>query len=67
MSRIQNLGMKRDMQQRISLQRVDDDIRRSSVSSARKIIYQKNYAVDNDHVEMLLKEQSLVPTAVSKN
>jgi hypothetical protein len=65
MSRIQNLGMKRDMQQRVSLRRIDDEIRQNKVSSAREIIYEKNYAVDTEHVEMLLKAQSLVPTAVN--
>jgi len=65
MSRIQNLGMKRDMQQRVSLRRIDDEIRQNKVSSAREIIYEKNYAVDTEHVEMLLKVQSLVPTAVN--
>jgi len=65
MSRIQNLGMKRDMQQRVALRRIDDGIRQNKVSSAREIIYEKNYAVDTEHVEMLLKAQSLVPTAVN--
>jgi len=53
------------MKQRIELRRNDDDARRGAVETARDIIYNKNYAVDNGHVEMLLKEQSLVPTAVS--
>ena len=57
--------MKRDMQQRVSLRRIDDEIRQNKVSSAREIIYEKNYAVDTEHVEMLLKAQSLVPTAVN--
>jgi hypothetical protein len=57
--------MKRDMQQRVALRRIDDGIRQNKVSSAREIIYEKNYAVDTEHVEMLLKAQSLVPTAVN--
>jgi hypothetical protein len=65
MSRFQNVGKTRDMQQRVSLQRVDDEVKRSTVATAREIIYQKKYAVDNENVETLLKPQSLVPTAVS--
>lgn len=67
MSRFQNLGMSRDMQQRETLSRVDDEAKKSKVATARTIIYEKNYAVDSAPVEVLLKEQSLVPTAVSPN
>jgi hypothetical protein len=67
MSRFQNLGMVRDMQQRETLSRVDDEAKKSKVASARKIIYEKNYAVDSTAVEAHLKEQSLVPTAVGTN
>lgn len=41
----------------------NEDIQRK-VSMAREIIYQKHYAINNDNVEQLLKEQSLVPTMV---
>jgi hypothetical protein len=53
------------MKQRETLARVDDDIKRGKVDVARKIIYQKKYAVDSKYVKTLLKEQSLAPTAVS--
>jgi hypothetical protein len=33
--------------------------------TAREIIYEKDYAVDSQAVENLLKEESLVPTIVS--
>jgi hypothetical protein len=59
--------MKRDMQQRETLSRVDDEAKRSKVAAARRIIYEANYAVDSDAVEALLKEQSLVPTTVGAN
>ena len=65
MSRIHNLGMPQDMKQRETLARVDDEIRRGKVESARNIIYNKRFAVDSPAVEILLKEQSLVPTSVS--
>jgi hypothetical protein len=43
---------------------MDDARRRSTVASARELIYEKNYAVDSQAVEKLLKAQSLVPTSV---
>jgi hypothetical protein len=58
------MGKRRDMTQRETLARVDDVSRRNRVASAREIIYEKNYAVDSDPVENLLKVDSLVPTAV---
>jgi hypothetical protein len=65
MSRIENLGTRRDMKERASLARVDDDCRKDKVSTARRIIYDKNYAVNSTAVENILKQQSLVPTSVS--
>ena len=58
------MGMRRDMMQRVSLVRVDDLNRRSRIKAAREIIYLKNYKVDSKAVEDLLREDSLVPTAV---
>jgi hypothetical protein len=60
-----NLGMVRDMQQRETLRRMDDESKNSLVATAREIIYKNNYAVDNNGVDTLLKEQSLVPSMVS--
>jgi hypothetical protein len=65
LERVQNMGMARDMRQRITLARVDDDVRRRKVGVARDIIYGKNYAVDSAPVEAILKEESLVPSSVS--
>jgi len=55
------------MKERKTLARVDDEIRRQKVELARDIIYNKNYAVDNENVEAILKPESLVPTAVGIN
>ncbi|KAH7904490.1 hypothetical protein BJ138DRAFT_1019091 [Hygrophoropsis aurantiaca] len=63
LSRVQNLGMARDMAQRRSLARVDDDRRRNAISNARNLIYEKGWAVSSAPVEKLLKADSLVPTA----
>lgn len=65
MSRLQNLGKRLDMKQRLSLARVDNEDRKRKVQTARHIIYEKNYAVNSEAVEKLLKEESLVPTSVS--
>jgi hypothetical protein len=65
MDRVRNMGMPRDMMQRKSLMRIDNVQRRSRVEAARKAIYVKNFAIDSVVVENLLKEESLVPLAVS--
>jgi hypothetical protein len=44
--------------------RMDDSQRRSKVSAARKLIYEKNLQVNSTAVEKLLRETSLVPTVV---
>src|SRR5271170_7941049 len=62
--RVPNMGMRRDMLQRVRLLRVDDNARRSKVSATRKLIYEKNYSVNAAAVESLLKYESLVPTSV---
>jgi hypothetical protein len=58
------MGMVRDQKRRMAQVRVDDDIRRSKVTSARKIIHQKCYAVNSRAVETLLQPESGVPTKV---
>jgi len=58
------MGMRRDTTQRMSLVRIDDLNRRSRINTAREIIYCKNYKIDSKAVEDLLREDSLVPTAV---
>ena len=65
LNRVHNLGMTRDMAQRETLARVDDVQRRFTVSTARRLIYEKNLQVNSTTVENLLRETSLVPTAVS--
>jgi len=58
------MGMRRDMTQCISLARIDDVKQRSHVGAAREAIYSENNTIDSTAVENLLKEESLVPTAV---
>ena len=64
LDRVANMGMPRDMKQRITLARVDDVKRRNRVEAAREAIYVKNYGVDSQPVKNLLQEDSLVPTVV---
>jgi hypothetical protein len=59
------MGMARDMIQRETMARVDNDQRRYSVNAARRVIYEKNFLVNSSGVENILRETSLVPTAVS--
>ena len=53
------------MSQRVSLARVDDMRQRSRLEAACEAIYEYNNTVDGAAVERLLKDDSLVPTAVS--
>ena len=57
--------MVKDMKERKSLIRVDDQMQRQKVADARNHIYNKNLVVDSEAVEKILKEESLVPTEVS--
>lgn len=61
------MGTAADRRLRRSLPRVDDEVKRDKVKKARARIYEGNYAVDNDEVENLLKDQSLTPTAVGRS
>ena len=64
LSRVHNLGMARDIAQRTTLARIDDNSRCGKVVAARRLIYEKQYQVNSAAVEVLLKDQSLVPTTV---
>lgn len=65
LNKVHNLGTATDMKQREKLARVDDVNRRKKVETARDIIYHKNYAVNNEASEALLKEESYAATRVS--
>ena len=64
LSRTHNFGMARDTTQRITMARVDDKSRQGKVHDARRLIFEKQYLVNGAAVENLLKDESLVPTAV---
>jgi hypothetical protein len=61
---LHNLATKRDMLQRQVLAREDTRQRREKVAAARQLIYDQQYVVNTPQVEILLKDQSLVPTEV---
>jgi len=64
MDRVPNMGMPRDISQRVSLMRVDNVKQRIRIKAAREAIYEHNHGVGGVAVEKLLKEHSLVPAAV---
>lgn len=64
LKRFGNMGMAQDRQQRSRLLREDDIHRKTAITSARRLIYEKNYAVDSKTLAGLLQPQSLVPTVV---
>jgi hypothetical protein len=61
---IHQVASERDMLQRRLLQRCDTKERHGKVVAARRLIYEKQYAVHTSQVEELLKSESLVPTLV---
>ena len=56
--------MTRDTTQWLTMARIDNATRRNKVYAARRLIYEKQYRVNATAIEDLLKDQSLVPTAV---
>lgn len=65
LAEVDKMGTALDMRRRKTLARMDDEIKRFKVATARVHIYERNVAVDNDAVENLLAGESLVPTNVS--
>jgi len=65
MVRVPNMGMSRDLAQRVSLARVDDVDRRSRVQGARTAIYENNHPVNGAAIKRLLDQDSLVSSTVS--
>ena len=64
LSRVHHIGMRRDMTQRVSLARIDDAQRQVKVTTARRLIYEKQHRINSAAIENLLKEESWVPTLV---
>ena len=64
LSQAKELGTKSNILQRRSLIRTDTQKRQEDIMATRKLIYEKNYAIDSAQVEALLKDKSLVLTSV---
>jgi hypothetical protein len=56
--------MIRDMMQWVAMARIDNNARQGKIKAARRLIYEKDYIVTSAAIEGLLKDESLVPTAV---
>jgi hypothetical protein len=65
MARVPNMGMSRDLSQRVSLARVDNVDRRARVQAARTAMYENNHPVNGAAIKRLLDKDSLVPSMVS--
>ena len=63
-SKVYQIATERDILHQTTLQRCDTKERRDKVVAARRLIYEKQYAVHASQVEELLKSESLVPTLV---
>ncbi|KAG2739979.1 hypothetical protein P692DRAFT_20756128 [Suillus brevipes Sb2] len=59
---VPEMGTESDMNDRMTLQRVDDQARRKKIDQARKLIYQRGAPVDGKRVKSILNSESLVPT-----
>lgn len=58
------MGREDDQKHRDESCRKDDIQRRNKVDVARKSLYDEGYAITGDHVDGLLRDESLVPTKV---
>jgi hypothetical protein len=65
MVRVPNMGMSRDLAQRVSLARSDDVDRRDRIQAARVALYENNLPVNGAAINRLLNQDSLVPSIVS--
>ncbi|KAF9646621.1 hypothetical protein BDM02DRAFT_3188673 [Thelephora ganbajun] len=61
-NQIQAIGREDDRKCREESRQQDDAERRKKVDDARKSLYDEGYAIAGDHVDGLLKDESLVPT-----
>ena len=64
LNKVHNLGTPTDMGQRQALARVDNQDHRNKVKTARFIIYEQNYVVNNEASEVILKDESFIAMEV---
>ena len=58
------IGQEDDRKRQEESCRRDDAQRRNKVDDARRSLYDEGYAITGNHVDGLLKEESLIPTKV---
>jgi hypothetical protein len=61
---ITQVASKRDMRNRVKLQRVDSEGRRYNVEQVRKLLFEKGIAITSVFVDRILEATSGVPTRV---
>ena len=66
MGLVDMIGTSSDHKLRQDMKRHDDATRQQAVALARDAIFQKNFAVDSAYVERQLKDESFVPSFVSR-
>jgi hypothetical protein len=59
------MGTKADLENRISQERVDNNVRRANIAKARNLVYEKGASVNGTTVSNILGSESTVPTVVS--
>ena len=65
MACVPNMGMSRDLAQRVSLALVDDVDQCARVQAAWTAMYENNHPVNGVAIKRLLDQDSLVPSMVS--
>ena len=65
MAHVPNMGMSRDLAQRVSLTHVDDVDRCARVQAAQTAVNENNHPVNGAAIKRLLDQDSLVPSMVS--
>ena len=61
---ISSLGTPEDRELRQTKPRIESEERQQQVKDAREKLYREGYAITGDHVDGVLKDESLVPTQV---
>jgi hypothetical protein len=64
MAEVHKMGTATDLQNRITLQRVDDAALRATIAKARKLVYEKGASINGTTVKNQLGQKSMVPTTV---
>jgi hypothetical protein len=64
MAEVHKMGTTTDLQNRITLQHIDNGARRAKIAKARKLVYKKGASINGITVTTALGPESMVPTTV---